>query len=105
MVQFSQSTTLVPTEICQQISEGRPLNVVNDAVKLTAVFLGQQRVEVQLQTDAVSCPDGSWLEEVLHPAVSGVQRLDGAPRGGVQLREVRGHTIPHQEDVEVPDSR
>lgn len=57
-----------------------------DALRLTAVFLGQQRVEVQLQTAAVSCSDRWGFEEVLRPAGGGVQGLDEAPGGGVQLR-------------------
>lgn len=77
-------------------------SVSENGLRLTAVFLGQQRVEVQLQTAAgLSRPRS---QEVLRSAAGRVQRPDGAPVGGVQLWEVRGQTLPHQEDVEVPDS-
>lgn len=73
------------------------------SVLLTAVFLGQQCVEVQF--DATSCPDGWSPVELLCLGVSGVQGLDRAPGGGVKFREFRGQTLPHQEVAEVPDRR
>lgn len=77
---------------------------VSGEVSLTAVLLGQQRVQVQLRSAAVSFLASPCPEEVLHSAVSRVHGLNGAPGGGVQLQKVRGQTLPYQEDTEVPNS-